>query len=283
MYNKTMTTTNLNNLIIKSWENAENNLRKSIKEKYYDIGEETITTLFYCELRVELALISENKEVERAYYFDLQECFPDICSYSLLDISSGLIASVSFHSRRTEGKTGGDMGIVTIRPDVQKVYGSTSQLEIKHDYKCGLLCQAKIYRKDLKWGSFTSNQQEILANRLGYFTLLLYKYIDNIGERRNLAPFEWQITKGANLDEVKSWLNAGEFPSIQGTRDILNGMMTDNIGTNDKDIIKKYISPENQPTLVIRVHWRDDSRPDEQVWVQEKNTVRSKQLVNINY
>lgn len=179
---------------------------------------------------------------------------------------SGLVASVAFHSRKTEGKTAGDLGIVFVRPDVSEGGLALSELSIKHEYKRGLLCQAKIFRRDSSWGGLTPPQKKNLPARLSYFSLLLYRYADR--ERRELLPFQWQLAGGATVEDIGHWLSSDTFPNLQASEWILRALVQNRIGTDDKDAIDQYIVPRLRPSLVIRVHWKDDG-PGESIYLRK--------------
>ena len=110
----------LGKLIVECWKTAERKLRENVSEKYPDRDEEPITTLFHAELEVEFKRVSASGAVERAFLSDLKRSFPNVRDDSLLGIARGLIATVSFHPREVERKTGGDLGVVLVRPDVQE-------------------------------------------------------------------------------------------------------------------------------------------------------------------
>ena len=269
----------LGKLITDCWETAERELRKNVRRKFRDRDEEIITELFRAELEVEFERVSRGA-VAKAFLSDLKQTFPAVADGSLFKIARGLIATVSFHQRQVEGETGGDLGIVLVRPDVRRSLYKGSVLTLDHDYRRGLLCQAKIFRRDSTWGGFTEKQKKTLApERLEYFSLLLYRYDDQHGERRELAPFAWQLARNATVDQVGVWLASNHFPELQDSRRLLGGLLRDQIGTDDKELIAKYVAPPLRSSLVIRIRWKDDDDPGETVRVQERSTAQTQPQV----
>jgi|ERR1039458_4170900 hypothetical protein len=259
-------------LIIDCWVRAEEALRENVRKKFPDRDEEMITDLFHAELEDELAKVSGSGAVAQAFLVDLKSAFPKVDINDLRSkIARGLIATVSFHPRKKEEKTGGDLGIVLVRPDVQETLYGWSELTIDRDYKRGLLCQAKIFRRNSKWGELSRTQQQTLPNKLKYFALLLYRYADQNGERRELISFIWQLAVDATVEEVKQWLAADKFPNPQNSQQLLGALVRDEIGTDDKEIIEREIAPPLRPSLVIKIGWKNDDGPAS-VHVQQRST-----------
>ncbi len=269
----------LGKLITECWTTAEQALRQNVKAKFGDRDEEVITTLFHAELGAEFDRVSTSGAVAKAFLSDLKQTFPMVTDLSLSGIASGLIATVSFHPRHIEGETGGDLGIVLVRPDVRRASYVGSELTIEHDYRRGLLCQAKMFQRDSRWGGLSSKQEQTLQGRLSYFVLLLYRYVDQHGERRELAPFAWQLACGATVEQICAWLASNQFPELQDSQQVLRGLLYDQIGTDDKERIAKEIAPPLRRSLVIRIRWKDDKGPGGKVHVQERSTVYSQQQV----
>ena len=251
---------NVSNLIARCWNSAEAALRESIEAKFPDKDEEFITELFQGELGSILDAASSKGEVAHAFQMDLEDAFPGAMHSDLSRISYGLIATVNFHSKSVEKKTGGDFGLVFIRPDVSHAWFDGSDLMIDADYQRGLLCQAKVLRRDAKWGDLTQSQKKVLSNRLGHLGLVLYQYVDG-SDRRKLSKFHWQLTAGVSIEAVSEWLKTGEFPNLQRSFEIIISLAQDRIGTDDKEIIAELIAPPTRPSLEIRVHWRDGDGP----------------------
>lgn len=267
----------LGELIATCWSNAEEGLQELVKAKYPDRDEEYITDLFHGELENRLNTASDNGQVASAFLRDLKQAFPDFSEESLdSNISRGLVATVSFHSAEVERKTGGDLGIVLIRPDIQLlVYSQFS----KTGYERGLLCQAKIFRRDSRWGLIGTKQSRSLAE---YVALLLYRYTDQAGERRELAPFAWQLGRGATIPQMNGWLRTDKFPKLQNSQQILSQLADDTIGTDDPRIIGEDIAPGTlRPSLVIEVRWRKNDDPGERIYVHRDSTEAHQQKLYV--
>jgi hypothetical protein len=269
----------LSKLISRCWRTAEEVLRQNVEKKFPDRDEEIITELFHAELEVECNKVSATGAVETAFLSDLRASFPEVPYARLSYIAHGLIATVNFHSRSVEETTGGDFGVVLIRPDVQHAAYFGSELTIERDYQRGLLCQAKIFRRNGTWGGLTSHQREILPAKLNYLAIVLYRYLDQSGERRQLAPFQWQLTSNANLNEIHGWLVSDEFPNLQESCRILEALARDHIGTDDKRVIAQFIAPPLRPSLEIHIRWRDGDGPGDRVRISENNTAHRQQVV----
>lgn len=250
---------NLSNLIVQCWNSAELTIRQEMESKHPDKNEEFITELFQDVLRLQLEGASASGAVERAFLSDLEGAFPNVMFPDLSRISNGLVALVNFHTRSTEGKTGGDFGLVLVRSDVTHARFGGSDLIIDENYQRGLLCQAKILGRDAKWGDLTESQKRVLTNRLGYFGIVLFQYLDN--DRRKLSEFLWQFAAENSIEDVTRWLKTGQFPDLHRSAQILESLAQDRIGTDDKKIIAEFIAPPTRPSLEIRVTWRDGDGP----------------------
>jgi hypothetical protein len=245
------------NVIIKCWEDAEAELRSVIEKKYHDLDEEFITTLFYGELAFMLREASQKKAIERAFQADLRRAFPRLESWGdLKSISANLIADVSLHKREVEKITGGDFGLTLTRPQLS--LHRQSELVIS-EYQRGLLCQAKLKRRNGKWGKLTKRQKDVFPSRMSYLALLLYSYSDT--ERHRLNPFNWQICQGKPSDNIENWLREAEFPSVVHSAEVVRRLGNAQIGTDDQGIIKNIIRPHNRPQLNIRIFWRQGKAP----------------------
>jgi hypothetical protein len=248
---------NVSKLITDCWLQAEVALQQAIESKFPDRDEESITELFQGELRSKLEFVSGTGAVAQAFLRDLVRAFPSVTRSTLSKVSSGLIATVHFHSKAVEKKTGGDFGLVLIRPDLHQ---TRAELKINGDYESGLLCQAKVFRRSAKWGDFSPTQKRVLPAKLGYSVLVLYQYFDQI-ERRRLSPFQWQLTSGSTVENVSHWLKTNQFPDLQRSNQIIGALAQDRIGTDNKKVISEFIAPPSRPSLEIRVRWRDGEGP----------------------
>ena len=256
-------------LIAECWLKAEAALRDAIRREFADRDEEFVTELFHGKLETECSRASVNGDVAKAFLQDLRLSLPTVPDAELLKIARGLQAEVTFHSREVERKTGGDFGITLIRPEVRFAPYSRSTLTVERDHQRGLLCQAKIFRRSSTWGPLTVSQQKALIERLEYLALVLYRFTDQNGDRRELAPFQWQLTRAASIEDMRSWLTSNTFPSLQGSGDILDALGQNKIGTSDKKIITKYIATPVRPTLTVRLQWPDGTGPGATVQLRE--------------
>jgi hypothetical protein len=248
-------------LIAKCWTSAEKAVRDGIERKHYDLDEEHITTFFRGELREQCDKVSRNGEVEQAFKLDIQSALPTIPLQAVSDIGNGLIATVNFHPKEVEKNTGADFGLLFVRPDVSYSNWSDSNLVIDHDYGRGLLCQAKVLRRNSDWGELSPTQKENLQDRLKYLALVLYRYSDQDGARKKLEPFNWQLTCGISMDEIEGWLKGDSFPNLLQSEEILLGLALGQLGTDDKKSINDFIIPKVRQSLEIRIHRRDGRDP----------------------
>jgi hypothetical protein len=259
-----MTIDNTLEVISESWAKAHNEMREFISEYTPSADEEFITRLFHAMFSKALRSASESKLIEMAFLEDLRSSFWAIDSYYLSRIAQGLIADVTLHDRKTEGVTGGDLGLMISRPLVSEEIGC---LRIG-DYRCGILCQAKMKRANGSWGKFTKRQREILPNRHKYLALLLYSYEDL--ERRSFLPFRWQLCDSATFEQMQSWLKTGVFPSLLNSTQIIHGVGKGAMGTDDDRVLDEVITPKRNPALTITIDWPDGESPGSQVFVSSK-------------
>lgn len=240
-------------VISKCWIESEKQLRYSIKKKHQDSDEDFITRLFHDEFKESLNKDSETKKIETAFLIDLRDALPELAySGELTNVSSGLIASSTLHPIEIEKKTGGDLGLSINRPNVVLTSQGYSKLQVDF-YRRGLLCQAKVKRRNGRWGRLTDNQEKVLADRLSYLSLLLYEYVDS--KRTNLMPFKWQLCNFFSVTEIKNWLGSDGFPSLSKSDEIINLLGNNEIGTDDISEIEKFICPETRPSLEINIWW----------------------------
>lgn len=108
-------------LLCTCWNDAETALQKDIENNSPDIDEELITHLFQIKLTEKLRTVSDNRAIENAFLKDLKAFFSKLNYGNKLDfarIARGLVADVTWHRRNTEKLTGGDLGILIIRPQI---------------------------------------------------------------------------------------------------------------------------------------------------------------------
>jgi hypothetical protein len=248
------------------WMSAEKNLQSEVRSNFPNVDEEFITRFFHGKFAAELQETSRQRRIANAFLADLESFFPDLWgSPELRKIANGLIADVKLHGRTTERITGGDLGFVIIRPQVSH---SGSSLSIR-DYRRGLLCQAKLKNERGAWGHFTQNQKRVLPGRLGYLGLLLYSYEDT--QRRNLHDFRWYVCSGSeSMRQLEEYLKRDTFPSLVESDSIIQGVGQGKIGTDNKDILDKIVSPAGNPTLAITLSWPPGGHPGSQVYVHAK-------------
>jgi hypothetical protein len=270
-------------VIEKCWEKAEGELQALIEKKHPDLDEEFITRLFYGEFAFLVYEASANGEIRQAFLSDLKIAFPNLAySPQLESLPSGLIADMSLHKRDVEKFTGGDFGLTIIRPIIKMSRHSYGKTVLKKDeYCCGLLCQAKIKRRNGKWGKLSNKQKDIFPDRMKYLGLLLYDYGDE--NRCHLNKFEWQLCQNASLEEVKKWLKSGIFPDKKFSGEIIRLLGNGRIGTDNPETIKKFIRPKTRPNLSIRIFWPLDKDPGKEIRIPLPQQViqKPKQYVHI--
>jgi len=262
---------NLASLISDCWNRAELALRDQIKQELPDINEGTLTVLLSGKLRAEFKSISDKGAVADAFQRDLCLSFPGIDRATLgSKIARRLIATVHFHQKEVEKHTGGDFGIVFRRPVVRLAAYSGSKLTIVDGRRQGLLCQAKIFRRDSSWAKLSANQRKVIRERLGYFALALYSYADQSGERCELDPIRWQVTRDFELKAVDGWLRSGSFPSLTDSQLIIKQLAQGEIGTDDENTIADNIAPQMRPAFEITIGWRDGDAPGREIQISKR-------------
>lgn len=265
-------------LIAGCWADSENALCSSIREKHPDLDEVFITRLFHDELRQTFKKVSDEGKVEEAFLKDLRKAFP-IYAYSgfLGKISSGLVASVTLHPTEIEKRTGGDLGLLLARPNINESCDYGTKLVVG-GYRRGLLCQAKIRRRDGKWGEFSENQEKILANHLDSLALLLYEYSDV--ERKRLSPFQWQLCEDSSFSQVQEWIKVDRFPLLQDSEQIISSLGENRIGTDNSTIIEDVVCPKTRSYMTIDISWPGKPR-DFEVRVNREIDQKQKQDVYV--
>ncbi len=270
-------------LVARCWMNAENDVRDLLAKRYIDSNEEFITKLFHGEFRRAVDEASSTVAVQDAFLHDLESAFPDLQhSGDLNRLANGISATTTLHSLETEKKSGGDIGIVFVRPNVTKQMPSI--LDVDPEYHRGLLCQAKIKRRATgkskpKWGDFTPNQRTVLRTRLNYLSLLLYEYKDDA--RHLLAPFGWQLCYNVKFYEVEKWLKSGQFPDLWTSERIISLLGEAKIGTDDKQIIEQCICPCVRDTLIVKIGWPPGEEPPAQIHVSHQMEQEQKQYIHL--
>lgn len=261
------------------WREAEENLQIDISENYPGVNEEFITQMFHGKLSKALKNASKEKRIESAFKHDLQVKFPEFDLLQFYELSNGLIADVVLHKRKTEAVTGGDIGLVINRPNIEmQKYRNILKVDF---YRNGLLCQAKLKKPNGKWNLFTSSQKKRLSNRLNYLGLLLYEYDDT--ERRNLKPFQWQICNSTkDINDILNFLREDKFPSIMDSQQVINGIGNGKIGVDDDNIIDTIVAPMGNTSLEIIIKWLDDRKGGgSEIRIHSKNEIEEKIYVRL--
>jgi hypothetical protein len=269
-------------LVSELWITAEQNALQSLALKHPDEDEEFITKFFYGEFREAVRMASQQGRVESAFETDLRNAFPGWLSDDLLGLARGIQATAIYHDRAFERYSGGDLGIVLVRPNVSLTSGPGPSVD--PSYERGLLCQAKIRRRKtrsgrIRWGTFSASQKKLLPDRLEYLALLLYDYGDPA--RIHLSPFRWQLCMNHSFAEVEEWLRKDAFPATTGSEAIIFGLGNCQIGTDSKTIIHDHICGDLRDALIIKIGWPDDKPPEIAVESETHTSVRRRQQVQI--
>jgi hypothetical protein len=253
-------------LLARCWNEAEKGLQHQVQNYSPGLSEEEITTSFHTELVKALFSASSGKEIEAAFIRDFRLSFShDDIDIDPSQIARGLKATVTLHKRATEKLTGGDFGLVILRPRIVHRYSSLHITE----YGRGLLVQAKL-KAAKRWPGFTKNQEKLLPNRVSYLALLLYSYWD-ASIRRQLKPFAWKIAAGMSVEDLKRFLKQDDPTLTQTSSDIVQQLSLAKIGTDDSTLINQLISPQANRSLVIEIDWPPDERPGSQIQVHTKH------------
>lgn len=253
-YSKILEMPNTIDVIIKCWRIAEESMQQNILNFHSDVDEEFITCMFHGKFAAALKDASEKSLIEQAFIDDLRAGFPHIGN-ELDKAALGLVADVTLHKRHTERITGGDFGLLLIRPQIQE----DGYYLTKSDYRRGLLCQAKLKSRLGKWGRFTPNQRKVLPSRLSYLSLLLYEYSDS--DRKMIKPFHWQNCNEYAFHEVEDWLSNGQFPDPYTSDHTIAKLGYGLIGTDDVGTLDEIVCPTGNPKLVIKIDWPDGKGP----------------------
>jgi hypothetical protein len=104
-----------------------------------------------------------------------------------------------------------------------------------------------------------------------YSALLLYRYSDQDGARRELNPFAWQLTRESTIQEMQKWLQKDLFPDLWTSPAIFKRLMEGQIGTSDRRLIDEYVAPEGlRDSLVITIRWKDGADPGDRVRIRNR-------------
>jgi hypothetical protein len=252
-------------VIAECWNEAEHALQRQVQKYSPGLDEEGITVTFHAKLAESLFAASDRKEIEKAFTRDFELSFwnenldidPD-------QIARGLKATVTLHKRNTEKLTGGDFGLVILRPQIHYRHSSIHITQ----YARGLLTQAKLKRSQ-GWPSFTRNQENVLPDRFEYLALLLYCYSDVA--RCDLEPFAWQMARGMSLASLKKMLREDRFADTLTSSDIVKQLSLAKIGTENAALIDQFVSPISNRSLVIEINWPPGDHPGSRIQVHSKH------------
>lgn len=273
-------------LLSSCWVRAEKNLQNEIKNRFPDEDEVMITKLFVANLRGIFQSENDKNAFSNAFCKDLQSAI-SLTNYEMdcspQQISADLIAEVILHTPETERKTGGDLGFVIQRPnlDLSHLYSKSSYCNISL-YRSGLLIQAKLKNMRGKWGRLTKNQENKLKSHEKFLALLLLSYRDS--ERFCLDQFKWQSCKAFEVSDMKEWLKRESFPTCVTSDRIITQLGNAEIGTDVQQEINEYISPPKNRTLSITIRKRDGKPPiTSYVFLRTKSKEKSeeKQFVRL--
>lgn len=89
----------------------------------------------------------------------------------------------------------------------------------------------------------------------------LYEFKDE--NRRILAPFNFLICRGKELEEINNYLLHDSFKSEEliDTNNLITRLAWRVIGINDQRIINEKISNINNVVLYIELNWKDGKKP----------------------
>lgn len=235
---------------------AEEKVRHSVRDAFPAADEEQITTLFQEKLHEDLSVASQQGEIAHAFATDLQNAGVPRFNDEAFQMARGIIAEVSWHPRHVERKSGGDFGLLFVRPKIENLFG---EVTIKDGEVTALLAQAKrkLYGEDC--GCLTNNQMRILADRLDYTSLVLYKFKDI--QNRDLDLFRWQHCRGATIPKVNEWLARASFAPRLTTAEVLKKLESEEIGTTNLNTIESVISPADTRTMRIEIKWKKGEGP----------------------
>lgn len=191
--------------------------------------------------------------------------------------ATGLVADMVLHNKRQEGETGGDFGLIIVHP---KIVVKSNSIEVKKGFSSGLLCQAKMKRRDRRWGDLRK-QRETLPAHLDYSSLVLYSYLDE--ERSELNQPVWKPCKGNSLPELELLLKKDDPGETLGTVDVIRRLGRSQIGTSDQAKIDKVISPSVRQHLELRIYWSTghDPKGPVAIKVRPRQTVDNKVYVRV--
>src|SRR4029453_4592374 len=111
---------------------------RDVRRNHPGAFEEVITELFYGLFADELRRATAARTISQAFLRDVETEIPKLAGRGSV-IAEGLVAEVRLHGRTTEAVSGGDLGVLLVRPHVSLEWNVARV----RDYRRGLLCQAK--------------------------------------------------------------------------------------------------------------------------------------------
>ncbi len=266
-------------VVVHCWDTAEGGVRATVASHAPGLDEPEITSRLHEAFARGLDEASGAGRIEAAFLEDLRLAtrYEGFSEADLRNTARGLVATAALHPGETEARTGGDLGLVIVRPQITRAYDDS--FTVRAGYRRGLLCQAKLRRYRRRWGKLTVTQERVLPDRLPYLALLLYRYLDRYA--RDLNPFEWQMCAGHSLADIKTWLKDGSFQLLSGSQEVLRALGTAKIGTADVEIIDTIVAPKTSRHLEVRIDWPDGGPPGSSVRVLSKSHIREVEKVRL--
>jgi hypothetical protein len=260
-------------------EVAEAGVQAEVAAAYPDAGEEQITTLLQGSVHRSLAIASGRGEIASAFREDLEAAGVSTFDGSASRAAHGLIAEVSWHPRSVEGITGGDFGLVLLRPRLSRDLGG---LRIHAGHACGLLVQAKKKRCGLPCGGLTVRQKVVLQDKMDFASIVLYQFVDRANRR--LRPFRWKSCRGFTSTAIESWLTRRRFsPSrLLTTAATLWSLYRGESGTSDPALIDRYVRPPTTPVMTIEIKWPKGGGPSSYVEISPRPENKLKVVVSLS-
>jgi hypothetical protein len=241
------------------FQQAEKGACDAVRDACPMIDEREITFLFQLQLFHELKRASNEREIAAAIVEDIKRAIPRLDGGAIHGTFDGVVAETSWHNARTEGKTGADFGLVITTP---RIHAVETDLQLDSEGpRFGLLVQAKKKAIDTRRTELTLSQRRVLKDRLKFAAVVLYRTTD--GENRALAPFEWYSCEKSEMKHIQHSLRHDRFPKTerQSTAEAVCSLGRGEIGTPDKCLIEKFISPAGQRTVFVRVGWKGGNPP----------------------
>lgn len=251
------------NKIVEIADVAEKGMQEHIRKFYHKSNEECVTHMFYGQLMYGLKEASNNGAIENAFLKDLKAI--DIAGSNIIQYqwesiakskAKSLIAEVVLHNKRQEGRTGGDFGLIIMRPQLEV---SGKKLSIFKGKRRGLLCQAKMRDEEGNWDDFTENQKTILPNYLKFTAVPLYSYDDE--KRTIFNPIRWISCRDMKLDDVVNKIKIGPYDDLLNTGKIIQGLGNGVIGTPKDSDINNVIALSSRPFFEVKIYWKNDKDP----------------------